>query len=117
MKRDLSIEEARDEKIAELTEKHLEARRALLSNGDENLTSTVCEALWVELTDQLWQGMVQICVTEPATAGVALAMIVGKVLRADAEVEALRDVEQMEKGRAKAADEERAEQVLLDRVH
>ena len=116
MARDISHEEARDEKIAELTEKHLAARRALLAGGDEQLTSGVLEALSVELTDALFKGIVQLCITEPAVAGTALAMIVGKVLRADAEHDALREVEQMEQRRQKSQGDARADRILMDRA-
>jgi len=116
MKRDLSIEELRDEKIAELTDEYVEARRALLSSGDANMTRGVCEALSAALPVQIWEGMVQICQTEPEMAGTALAMIVGKVLRDAAETDALREVERMEKQRAQLVDEARAESVMCDRM-
>jgi hypothetical protein len=114
----LSHEEARDQAIAQRTEKHFNAQLAALCMGDLQLVASVDESLSHAFCDRdVMARLIVLAVTDRRQAGAVLEGLIHKVLRADAEVAALRDVEQMEWDRAKAADEERAEQVLLDRVH
>lgn len=99
MKRDLSPDEARDQHIATLTEKHFQIKRAALANGDVATTSDVTQALSIAISDELWDGLVQLSVIDPAAAGGALQKMVEHQLRLEAEVAAIVEVEQLEKAR------------------
>lgn len=101
MGRAITHDEARDEKVAELTDQNFEARRALLLTGDPRTVGDVASSVAAEFNDDsLLDELVQLAVRDEQAAGARFAKLVKKVLLADAETDALRDVEQLEgKGR------------------
>lgn len=99
MKRDLSPDEAFDEKVGELTEKHFQVKRALLANGDKATTSDVTQALSIAMSETLWDGLVQLSVLDPLSTGHALREIVERQLRLEAEVAAIKEAEQLARER------------------
>lgn len=110
MARDISLEEARDEQIAKLAEKHYLSRMTLLRMGDQVIAAGVGALVSAEFSDQLMDQLVVLAASDERQAGAMFADLVKKAMRADAEVDAVRDVEQLEKDRAEAADEARVEQ-------
>jgi len=117
MKRDLSQAEARDEQIAALTERHFTARMAVLCTGEPQAVAAVDEALSHEFCDaQQMHQLIVLAVTEKHQAGAVLESLIHKVVRAAAEVDALREVEQMEQQRKEQADEARADNARWDRA-
>lgn len=101
MARDLTHEERRDEVIAELTELHLGTRYTALIAGDENTIRGVCgsasdvlgsdESVLRELIEKsMGFGGQRVNYT-------AFRDLVVRVMRAEAEVEAIKEVEALEK--------------------
>lgn len=106
MKRALTPEEARDEKLAQLTAQNLWARRLLLANGDPRTVGDVASSVAAEFNDDsLMDELVLLAVRSPEEAGAKFRALVEKVLLADAETDALRDVEQMEQQREQDSEE------------
>lgn len=115
MARDISPDEAFDEKVAELTDKNYEARRAVLLAGDPRTVSDVAGSVCAEFNDDsLMEELVLLAVKDPAACGARFARLVNKVLLAEAEVDALRDAEQMEQQRQYEFEVARAEQAAIN---
>lgn len=107
MARDISPEEARDEQVDELTNKHYYALRAKLQGHDRDTVLAVANAVAVALTDEVLNGLVVLATFGTAAAGAKIAALVEKALLAEAEVAALREVDQLERQRQESQDENR----------
>jgi poly-gamma-glutamate capsule biosynthesis protein CapA/YwtB (metallophosphatase superfamily) len=117
MKRDLSTEEARDQKIAQLTNAHLSRRLGDLIRGDQNAIRTVDEALSHELCKpEVMEQLIMLAVTDQRHAGAKLCSLIEQVVRADAEYDAIKEVEQMERDCAASVAEACAEQNAFVRL-
>jgi hypothetical protein len=107
MPRDISPEEARDEKVAELTDKHFETLRRKLQGRDPVTVSAIAGAVAVELTDEVLNEIVVMTTHGTLSVGDQIKKLTDKALLAQAEVEALREVEQLERERKESQDEYR----------
>jgi hypothetical protein len=118
MKRDiLSADEARDQKIAQLTNKHFAARLGALVTGNQDAIRTVDDALSHKFCDADTMGqLIVLAVTDNRQAGAMLAKLIGEVVSSAAEYDAIRDVEQMERERDIQVAEARAEQDVFVRM-
>lgn len=96
MKRELTTEEARDEKLAELTKANLEARWALLKVGDPRTVTDVCNSVLDYLAcSKDWSELIKAVANERPVSGRFLT-IVRSVMLGEAELDAMRDMEQLE---------------------
>lgn len=98
MARHESYEEQRDEVIAELTEKHLARRRALVRDGDKKTVVDVAN----DVLDQMAAEHISELVIESqhaarAVIGKKFVNVVTKVLTDHAEADAIREVEALER--------------------
>jgi hypothetical protein len=101
MKRDLTPDEMRDEQIKARTERHFTAALARLCSGDQQLVASVVEAWSHKLVEgETMERLTVLAVTDKHQAGAALADLIHDVLRDMAEVEATKEVEQIERERA-----------------
>lgn len=116
MKTHFDYESARDEKIAQLAEKHYLSRMTLLRMGDQVIAAGVGALVSAEFSDQMMDQLVVLAASDERQAGAMFADLVKKAMRADAETDAIRDVEQLEKDREEAADEARVEQAQWERT-
>jgi hypothetical protein len=107
MPRDLSLDEERDALVADLTEKHQQTLRAQLLSCDGKTILDVAGRVAVDLTDDVLNQLVVIAAMNPAEAGAKLAAMVSNALLAGAEIEALREVEQLEKQHTESKNENR----------
>lgn len=117
MARDISPDEARDEQLAELTDKHYEALRTKLQGGDPDTMASIGDALAVELTDEVVNEMARQSTFGALLVGDQIKRLVDKALLARAEVAALREVKQLEQQREKSQDEARIDRAVMDRAH
>lgn len=116
MARDISPEEARDEKIAQLTAQHTKARMAMLRAGDPVVTNAVSQSVSALVTDKWMDELVGLAIRSPSMVGQHVEALVRKVVRDEAEYDAIKDVEQMEKAREQQVAEARAEQDAFVRL-
>jgi hypothetical protein len=116
MARDISPDEARDEKVYELTAEHYHKLHAKLQGHDRDTVLAVANAVAVELTDDVLNQLVVLATFGTAAAGAKIAALVVKALLAQAEVAALREVEQLEQQRAESQDENRIARAELQRA-
>jgi hypothetical protein len=116
MARDISPEEARDEKVYELTAEHYNKLHAKLQGHDRDTVLAVANAVAVELTDDLLNQLVVLATFGTAAAGAKIAALVVKALLAQAEVDALREVEQLEQQFKESNDEARIGRAVMDRA-
>lgn len=93
MKRELTPEEARDEKLAELTKQNFDARWALLKLGDPRTVVDVCNSVLDYLTHA---GDLPKMVQAATIVQSRFGEVVRKMVLEDAEVDALRELEQQE---------------------
>lgn len=115
MKCDLTYEEARDEKIAELTEQHARARMAMLRIGDKPTVSAVASSVSAEFNDdRLMDELVELAVRDPHAMQARFEALVSKVVRDEAEADAVREVEQIESDRKQEADEGRVSVAMYE---
>jgi hypothetical protein len=117
MKRDLSTEELRDEKIAQLTNKHFAARLGALVTGNQDAVHGVNDDLSHKLCDDDTMGqLIMLAVMDERQAGAKLASLIRDVVRKAAEYDAIKEVEQLERQRAAQVAEARAEQSVFVRL-
>jgi hypothetical protein len=115
MKRDLTPEEQRDHAILMRTEKHFTERLALLCMGDQQLVASVEESLSHKFCDaEVMARLIVLAVTDKHQAGAVLESLIHGVMRDAAEVEAVKEVEQIEKQRAQEADEDRVSVAMYE---
>lgn len=98
MARDISPEEARDEKVYELTAIHHEKLRRQLQGGNPEVASAIDEAISHEMDRAFWLQVVRTAgsATGDGLNGERIRKLVEKALAAQAEVDATREVEQLE---------------------
>jgi DNA-binding PadR family transcriptional regulator len=116
MPRDISPEEARDEKVAELTDKHFETLRRKLQGRDPVTVSAIAGAVAVELTDEVLNEIVVMTTHGTLWVGDQIKKLADKALLAQAEVEALREVEQLERQHTESKNENRIARAELARA-
>jgi hypothetical protein len=112
----LSHEEARDAEIAKRTEQRYAAWTAKLDARDPRAMSDLQNVILDHLSADEAKELFAKAATDKAEVGDRLAMLVRRFMYDECEADAIKQVEQMERDRKQAADEERAEQALLDRV-
>jgi hypothetical protein len=101
MKREITPEEMRDEQIAARTEKRFTAALARLCSGDQQTVASVVDQLSHKLVEgETMERLTVLAVTDKHQVGAVLEQLVHKVLRDAAEVEATKEVEQIERERA-----------------
>jgi NADPH-dependent curcumin reductase CurA len=116
MARDISPEEARDEKVADLTDHHYEQLRKKLQGADPDTVNAIAGAVAIELTDEVLNDLVRQSTFGALSVGDRIAKFVNKALLAAAEVAALREVEQLELQRTVSKNENRAARAEVDRA-
>jgi alpha-L-fucosidase len=118
MARDISYEEARQEKLDDLTFIHYTKLRHKLQGGNADLVATIDEAISHKLDQKFWSEAVI------AAAGVHGNLVIGnrivklveEALQAQAEVLARKEVEQLEKQRKESQDEAQIDLAVMDRA-
>lgn len=106
----MSPEEAREAKIAELTAKNVAYTKALIARGDMTTIREVgnCVTDYLSFAYEDLNALV--------TGALTFEQVRDKVIENDAEVQAIKAVESMEKRRAQAAQEARIEQRVWQRI-
>lgn len=98
MARDISYEEAREEKVYELTEPHYVRLLAQLRGGNADLISSIDEAVFASLPDSFWREIVLSAAHGHALSiGARIVKLVENAVLAQAEIEAIKEVEQIER--------------------
>lgn len=110
MKRDLSPEELRDEQIDKLASECNARLRGQLVAGNRDVASAIGEAISVHMTDEIQDEQIAYAVMpNGGRASPRFQKLVEKALADMAEVEAIKEVERMEKDRKQQDAEARAE--------
>jgi hypothetical protein len=109
-----SLDEMRDALIAEKTAEHVVSIRAKVEAGDVPL-GLIADGVDDLLCDsQLAQQLVRLSLVVPAAAGMVQAWLTEHVIADQAEVEAIKEVERMERWRQESADEARIERAVFE---
>jgi len=117
MARDISHEEARDEKIDELTFHHYTKLRAQLQAGNDQLASAIGESIAQHMSDDICnEQMIYAVMPNGGSASPRYKKLIENALEAMAEVEAVKEVERLEKDRQESQDEARADRAVMDRA-
>lgn len=109
-----SLEEMRDALIAEKTAEHIVSIREKVEAGDVPLgliTNGVDDLL---CDSQLAQQIARLSLVVPAAAGMVQAWLTEHVIADQAEVEAIKEVERMERNRLESADYARIERAVFE---
>jgi hypothetical protein len=112
--RDISPEEARDEAVYELTAIHCQQLRLKLQGGNAELANAIDEAISHEMGGTFWRDLVIAAAYSDGGLfiGGRIVKLVEKALLAQAEILAIKDVEQMEKSRKQSQDEARIDRAI-----
>jgi hypothetical protein len=112
-----SLDEMRDALIAEKTAEHIVSIRAKVSAGESPIALIADGVTDLLCNDALAQRLVRsaVCLT-PHGAGVCVLEFVEQVIADQAEVEAIKEVERMERDRQESADEARIGRAAMDRA-
>jgi hypothetical protein len=117
MARDISPEEARQEKIDELTFYHYTKLRQKLQGGNTELADMIDDAISHQMDGSFWREVVTSAAHDHQLAiGFRFVRLVEKALQAQAEIEALKEVEQLERQRKHSQDEARIDRAVMDRA-
>ncbi len=94
----IDTEELRNELIAQLTIKHADAARALILGGNEQVLHDMANAVGDRLCQNKWcEALVRTAVgTEPLKTAALFTAVVNECIKADAENEAIKEVERLE---------------------
>lgn len=92
-------EEIRDQLIGELTEKQLAARRAALIAGDKKTMSEICNSVldYLSHSADMPELVLKSLTSARAVTGKTFGDVIEKVMRDEAECDAIRQVERMER--------------------
>lgn len=92
-------EEIRDGLIADLAEKHLLARRAALLAGDKKTMSEVCNSVldYLSSAADMPELVIKSLLSPRAVTGKVFEDVVNRVMADEAECDAIRQVEQLER--------------------
>lgn len=97
MKRTMSLDE-REDLIQELAGEHFHNLRAKLQGGNAELVSTIDEAAFASLPDSFWREIVILAANGfSLSVGTLFVKKVEDALLAQAEIEAIKEVEQIER--------------------
>lgn len=120
MTRDIETqEEKRDELIADLTQKRVQARMEQFLDGDKRVINDVCNSVldyMANTDDCMLDLLVKALSSERAVTGKEFEDVVLKVMRDEAECDAIREVERMEQARKESEDEGRIARAEFDRA-
>jgi hypothetical protein len=109
MARDISLEEARDEAVYELTAKHYEVLRRKLQGGDADIADMIDDVISHQMNRAFWREVFIDAADSTADSliGSRFRKLVEKALKTQAEVAAIKEVEQLERQRKDSQDEAR----------
>jgi hypothetical protein len=106
----LDLEELRDSQIATLTSIHAAALRKAVSAGEPQTLAIVADRFTDALTDDAKaRELVRASMAHPSAAGAYVAQMVADIIDAAAEIDAIKEVERMEAGRAESEDDDLVE--------
>jgi hypothetical protein len=117
MPRDISPEEARAEKLDELTAEHYVRLHRKLQGGNADLAHTIDDAISHQMDSAFWRAAVFDAVGPDGAlvVGRRIKKLVEQALLAEAEVAALREIEQLERQREQSQDEAQIDRAVMDR--
>lgn len=115
MKRDLSPEEARDAEIATRTEQRCAAWTAKLQAKDARAMSDLQNVILDRLSADEAKELFAKAAIEQSSADDRLASLVRRYMYDECETDAIKEVEQIERGRVESQNDARAERAAWER--